>query len=174
MIVPGQDRYVDNGRSFVSAADWNGDGIHDLLSREGGGIMVGIGPFVDGEKITVEHTIDLGPKTMSDECDIADFTVADWDRDGKPDLLVRWESRGYGGGGAIVWHRNLGGPGMTKLAEAVTLVSFTAAQSSDGFCVCDMNADGKPDLVVVVRELLAQQDVKRRVFRESVLLYRRE
>ena len=70
--------------SFVTAADWNGDGVPDLLIRGGNGILVALGPFKENEPIALSHEIDFAPKGF-----VLDFAVADWDRDGKPDLLVR-------------------------------------------------------------------------------------
>jgi hypothetical protein len=156
-------------RSFVTAADWNGDGVPDLLWRRGKGILVGTGPFQDDEPIALAHQLHFSPEIVSDEADISDFTVADWDRDGKPDLLVRK------GCGEISWYRNLGGPGLTRLAEGKCLVKFPADEPVDGFCVCDWNADGRPDLVVTRFESLPRKNEDEpQEYRESVWLYLRE
>ena len=72
----------------------------DLLIRAemGNGILVALGPFKENEPIALSHEIDFALKGF-----VIDFAVADWDRDGKPDLLVRQTFRplkpgGQGGG----------------------------------------------------------------------------
>ena len=133
------------GGSFVTAADWNGDGVPDLLVRQGmgNGILVALGPFKDNKPIALTHEIDFAPKGF-----VFDFAIADWDRDGKPDLLVRQEFLDGGGKYGIYWYKNLGGAGMPKLAEGKLLVEISSDMHVQGFCVGDWNGDGWPDLIV--------------------------
>jgi hypothetical protein len=130
------------GGNFVTAADWNGDGVPDLLVREGtgNGILVALGPFKENKPIALTHEIDFAPKGY-----VLDFAVADWDRDGKPDLLVRQDKGNKHG---IYWYKNLGGAGLPKLAEGKLLVEIPGDDVGGGFCVADWNGDGWPDLVV--------------------------
>ena len=128
------------GGSFVTAADWNGDGVPDLLMRGGNGILVALGPFKENEAIALSHEIDFTPRGF-----VRDFAVADWDRDGKPDLLVRQD---MGNKQGIYWYKNLGGAGLPKLAEGKLLVEIPSDMHVQGFCVCDWNGDGWPDLIV--------------------------
>ena len=44
---------------------------------------------------------------------VIDFAVADWDRDGKPDLLVRQVFLDQGKQG-IYWYKSLGGTGLPR------------------------------------------------------------
>jgi hypothetical protein len=158
------------GGSFVTAADWNGDGVPDLLIRQGvgNGILVALGPFKENKPIALTHEIDFAPKAF-----VSDFAVADWDRDGKPDLLVRQEFL-YGGGKAgIYWYKNLGGAGLPKLAEGKLLVE-TSDLNVQGFCVADWNVDGWPDLIVTRNVLSPEGPDGKQHWRGTVWLYRRE
>jgi hypothetical protein len=80
---------------------------------------------------------------------VLDFAVADWDRDGKPDLLVRQVFLDKGNKHGIYWYRNLGGTGLPRLDEGKLLVEFSSdTLDVTGFCVCDWNGDLWPDLIV--------------------------
>ncbi len=156
--------------SFVTAADWNGDGVPDLLlsGNKGKGIVVALGPFKDKEPIALSHEIDIDRERNGPA---QDFAVADWDRDGKPDLLVRhghWNQQQ-----GIYWYKNLGGPGMTKLAEGKLLVEIPADVHVQGFCIGDWNGDGWPDLIATREVRLPETDGLGR-WQETVWLYRRE
>jgi hypothetical protein len=133
------------GTTFLTAADWNGDGVPDLLigGALGNGILVALGPFKENKPIALSHEIDFTPKGF-----VLDFAVADWDRDGKPDLLVRQVVQDGGAKHGIYWYKNLGGAGLPKLAEGKLLVEIPGDNVGGGFCVADWNGDGWPDLIV--------------------------
>jgi hypothetical protein len=131
--------------TFVSAADWNGDGVPDLLCRPslGKGIAVALGPFKEDGSIAISREIDFTPKES-----VESFAVADWDCDRKPDLLVRQQNPDSGKAG-IYWYQNLGGRGLTKLAEGRLLLEIKRKDAwVGGFCVCDWSGDGWPGLIV--------------------------
>jgi FG-GAP-like repeat len=168
-------------QGFVTVADWNGDGIPDLLCQRpfGQGIVVAFGPLREKEPITLTQEIDLRPRpAKGDSTNVADawvshFAVADWDRDGKPDLLVYRGIRG--GKKGIEWLRNLGGPGLTRLAEGKLLVEITDDMNVMGFCAGDWNGDGWLDLLVSRSdEPLLNDEGKHVSWRSRVWLYLRE
>jgi hypothetical protein len=159
------------GGSFVTAADWNGDGVPDLLIRQGlgNGILVALGPFKENEPIALTHEIDFTPKGY-----VADFAVADWDRDGKPDLLVLQVFLDGNGKNGIYWYKNLGGAGLPKLAEGKLLVEISSDMQVQGFCVCDWNGDGWPDLIVTRDVYFPATPDGKQHWRGTVWLYLRE
>jgi hypothetical protein len=142
--------------STVFAFDWNGDGKLDLLVGDIGGkvhLILNEGTArkaafgkpialqADGKPIQVPHG-DSHP------------VAADWDRNGKPGLIVG------AGDGSVLWYRNIGMRTKPKLAAAQTLVPANPLASSDTarlknksgtrakVCVVDWNGDGWPDLLV--------------------------
>jgi hypothetical protein len=159
------------GGSFVTAADWNGDGVPDLLIRQGlgNGILVALGPFKENEPITLTHEIDFAPKGF-----VMDFAVADWDRDGKPDLLVRQVFPNGGGKGGIYWYKNLGGASLPKLAQGKLLVEISSDMHVQGFCVGDWNGDGWPDLIVTRDFVTPATPDGKQGWRGTIWLYLRE
>jgi hypothetical protein len=157
---------------FVTAADWNGDGVPDLFCPGFGGesILVALGPFRENEPITPSHEIGMDSRRLGS---VGDFATADWDRDGRPDLLVRHSVRGERHG--VYWYKNLGGPGLPKLAEAQLVVALSADEAVKGFCAGDWNGDGWPDLIVSRYESMRSNGEGKPVDRGgTVWLYLRE
>jgi hypothetical protein len=80
--------------------------------------------------------------------------VADWDGDGKPDLILG------SGSGKVVWFRNTGSAQKPQLTLAGTLVEAAPARQMKAgdipkrsgqttkVWVADWNGDGRPDLIV--------------------------
>jgi hypothetical protein len=136
--------------SAVAAADWDGDGDTDLIV---GGIFGEVFYFRnEGTPKAAGFAKPVKLKAGKDEKEIAvggkaGPCVADWDRDGKLDLIVGSESQG------VVWFRNVGTRSRPKLADPVTLV---ANDRGLGYRlkphVTDWNNDGLPDLLVGSRE----------------------
>jgi hypothetical protein len=149
---------INVGRaSTVFAADWNGNGKLDLvvgtiegnvflIPNEGTAKKCAFGKprklEADGKPIQVPHG-DAHP------------VVADWDRDGKLDLIVGT------GAGSVLWYRNVGTNKQPKLAAARTLVAESPMSKGLGaapkegqcgmrakICVTDWNGDGWLDLLV--------------------------
>lgn len=141
----------------VHAADWNGDGVFDLIvgdvqgrvwlvPNEGTAKKYAFGKprllEADSKQLNVPHG-DAGP------------CVADWDGDGKLDLIV-------GAGDGSVWfYRNLGDAKAPKLAagrmlakpgKTVVEPAWVPCVTRRGIrakvCVVDWNGDGRLDLLV--------------------------
>lgn len=143
--------------SHAFAFDWDGDGKLDLVIGTAGGEVL-VAPNVgtrtkpvfgeakplsaDGKPIAIDHG-DAAP------------VVADWDGDGRPDLVVG------GGDGSVVWFRNEGEPKEPKLAAPKVLVPPSPSPWRDDKskrpnewgvrarpAVVDWDGDGKLDLLV--------------------------
>jgi hypothetical protein len=143
--------------SSVAVADWNGDGLLDLIVgdisghvsvylNEGTKRQYAFGKPIrlkaNGKEIAVPHG-DAGP------------CVADWDGDGLLDLIVGC------GDGSVIFYRNIGTAKEPKLTQGVVLVppgkieydtQKMPKQPTRGVrakvCVVDYNGDGLPDLLV--------------------------
>ncbi len=165
--------------TFPSAADWDGDGIDDVLHlRSGSPVRVAYGPIRAGEPVVLSDEIDALPEPERGRQAVA----ADWDGDGRPDLLLL---RGYRRDEAgISLFRNVGRPGRPRLGPAEVLVSRRSSgeqpsRASDpvddpiaGFCVGDWDGDGRPDLVVtrsISRSLGRGEGGTRRYFRRGTV-----
>lgn len=138
------------------AADWDGDGAIDLLVGNVLGEVYLIRNESKGKSLQLgepQRLLAEGQpiKVNGDAAPVA----ADWDGDGKLDLLVGAED------GSVVWYRNIGGAGAPKLAAARTLVGKSPVGWDDDskrkpggwglrvkICVVDWNHSGRPDLVL--------------------------
>ena len=147
----------------VYAHDWDGDADLDLLV----GDIEGQVHLVPNEGSRGKNSfgaatlLQAGNQLIKVNHGDAGPSVADWDGDGKADLLV-----GNGAGG-VVWYRNTGEKNAPKLAAAEVLVPDVMGPQADGAApaadaakagpkrgtrtkvhAVDWNLDGKLDLLV--------------------------
>ena len=110
--------------------DWDGDGDEDIICGNTAGYIAFIenlsGPKVERPKWAAPKLLQAGGKTIrimagkngsiQGPCErkwgYTTQTVADWDHDGRPDLVVNSIL------GKIVWYRNIGTRKTPKLADA--------------------------------------------------------
>jgi hypothetical protein len=155
-IPEGKQGGITGTASTVHAVDWDGDGKVDLLVGNIGGQVY----FVPNEgtkkefAFGQERPLEAGGKPIQVPHGDAAPYAADWDGDGKLDLLV-------GAGDGSVWfYRNTGSAKEPKLAAGVQIVPPGKA-AYDGnapkeptrgirakICAIDYNGDGKLDLLV--------------------------
>src|SRR6516225_3618543 len=105
------------------AVDWDQNGTLDLIVGTVGGDIFFIPNEGKGKELAFgtprKLTLEFKDAKQESEGRLVDAapTVADWDGDGKPDLIVGYED------GQVLWFRNLGGKPEPRLAPAQTLVS---------------------------------------------------
>jgi len=146
----GTEVAVKNASSpFV--ADWNGDGHPDLLVGDSTGTIAWF-ENVGGLRFGPAREVSAGGTQLSVKGDAAPC-VADWDQDGKPDLIVG------DGTGEVHWFRNAGSAAAPDLAAGQLLAApfdrvVNGVRKSENRgqrakpCVIDWNGDGRPDLLV--------------------------
>ncbi len=143
--------------SAVAVGDWDGDGNPDLIVGNIDGAVFLIRNEGTRGKLVFDRPQPLKAKGEPISAGRrAGPCVADWDGDGKPDLLLGSET------GSVVWYRNTGTKAKPELAAPVTLVKSLGPQergtaafdkptrsgSRPKVAVADWNGDGRPDLLV--------------------------
>jgi len=146
-------RNKNDYNSCVFVHDWNEDGRPDLLLRS----------YADFYRVALnegtrqEPVFSVASSVKIEEKDLKIVgggpCVADWDGDGRDDLLVcRWKD--------VIWYRNIGMKGHPILLPEKVLVAKEDVKSGGGepppgeparfhsICVVDFNADGRLDLLL--------------------------
>jgi hypothetical protein len=129
------------GPSYPYLVDWNEDGKVDLLVGNGGGYLhlflnQGDGNFAPGVMVKAGGK-DLDTGSRANPC------VADWNEDGKKDLVMG------NGSGEIFVYLNEGTNAQPVFGKPIKLNNGKLDVGSDSAPdVVDWNGDGKKDLVV--------------------------
>jgi hypothetical protein len=163
---PGKPLIDRNGKAIqfaattgVFAVDWYGKGKLDLLvgTIEGEIYLVPNEGDARHPKFGEPRTLEADGKPIKIKSGDAAPVAADWDGDGKLDLLTGT------GDGSVLWFRNIGTAHQPKLAAAKVLVPPSTLPDSDDdnaaaaptacgwaskICVTDFNGDGRLDLLV--------------------------
>jgi hypothetical protein len=155
--TPDKQVLVTGCASSVAVADWNGDGLLDLIVGDiSGHVSVYLNEgtkqhyaFGKPTRLTANGKEIVVPQGDAGPC------VADWDGDGLLDLIVGC------GDGSVIFYRNIGTATQPKLAEGQVLippgkidydVGKMSTEPTRGVrakvCVVDYNGDGLPDLLV--------------------------
>jgi hypothetical protein len=158
--VPDQKQKVQSFGSWPVLVDWDNDGDLDLLVGGFDGTIFGRineGSSKSPKLAAKNIQVDSDGKQLKVPSGHAAIAVADWDSDGKWDILAGSES------GAVYWYRNVGEKGSPKFATEQELIPKhegvgydelreTSAAPAPGIrsqiAVTDYNNDGKPDLLL--------------------------
>jgi hypothetical protein len=138
------------------AVDWDADGDLDLLVGELAGYVYLLENTSSGKALTFAKPVRLavGGEGITVPGGHSGPTVADWDGDGRHDLIVGC------GDGSVQWFRSESTSGAPKLAAPVALLAGSTSENGQIFgtepvcgrrvkvAVADWNADGKPDLLL--------------------------
>ncbi len=132
-----------NPQGSIAIGDIDGDGKPDLAVTN-----------VYSNSVSVfRNTSTSGSITTSSFAPRVDFTfgsqprgvvIGDIDGDGKPDLAVA-----VGASNSISVFRNTSTSGSITSGSFATKVDFTTGTDPEGIGICDIDGDGKPDLVVL-------------------------
>jgi hypothetical protein len=136
---------LDVGRTTVArAVDWDADGDHDLIIGDGRGHVWFVENASGGAPLsfgTVTRVEAAGDPIRIPGGSAAPW-IADWDGDGRADLVVG------GGEGGVRLYRDLGKAGLPRLEAAVLLTAPIEGTRRSKPCVVDWNGDGRLDLLV--------------------------
>ena len=147
----------DSLQSRIAVADLNGDGKPDALIGAADRNTLGVvyGPLAGKDELTMQRMWPEGQEPFARPAPSGSFkaistnpVLADWDRDGLPDLILGvrewgkedWHRR------AVYWCRNVGTKQAAKFGQSQLLVAEDRGVIT-GISVADWNGDGRPDLI---------------------------
>jgi hypothetical protein len=136
--------------------DWNRDGHTDLVVGYLGSwtLHVALGPLADKKGVAQQSTKPLDLAPVDGAPNPIHFGFADWDGDGRTDLLVglEWETPfdERPGRYSIYWFRNTSNTGPPRFAKPVRLLDIPKPWQLHAFSAVNWGGDGRPSLVVSV------------------------
>jgi hypothetical protein len=150
-----------NDRHHFAMADWNGDGRADLAVIQGTDTATGktevriMDGAVQFQSVLLETVTALGATDGRHE-----FSLADWNADGRPDLVAVQESATASGRTEL---RVLDGASAFRRVLLETATALPATEDRQEFSLADWNADGRLDLVAAQTSGTASQKTEVRV-----------
>jgi VCBS repeat protein len=147
--LPGHIPGLSRGRSRPHLLDWNGDGDTDLIVGYPGEwkLQVSAGPLAGKSKVAVRPAALPAPPGVNP----VHFSFADWDGDGRFDLLAAaqyQESKDGPWSYGIYWFRNTAAKGEPAFAPGSRILALPAPWELNACSVVDWGQDGRLDLVV--------------------------
>ncbi|TWU07907.1 exo-alpha-sialidase [Stieleria varia] len=134
---------ITQWRTTPLAIDFDGDQKLDLVMLDQQGYLTLRRSGQNAERIFVAadgQPLQLNPKSCGGSGRIK-LAVVDWDQDGRLDVLVNSENAS--------WYRNCGDfDGKILLKKIGNLAKRNVAGHTSSPSACDLNRDGKPDLMV--------------------------
>jgi trimeric autotransporter adhesin len=142
VLYQGQSPLVGTAFVMAGTGDVNGDGKSDIIWRNEAAQSVVVW-MMDGATVTPTNS---GALTSLAPADFKINAIADFDQDGKADILWRNAAAGASNGQTVYWYLNPGSSGVT-LKSPSSGTGLTVGMNFNLEGVGDFDADGKVDLL---------------------------
>jgi hypothetical protein len=141
----------ERGTTRPHLVDWNRDGHTDLVVAHVHlwTLEIALGPLTGKKDIAFLPTRPVQLPPIPDVSPIH-FSFADWDGDGRMDLLVGCSSGPQPSRYSVYWFRNTSDKGPPRFAEPVHLLDVPKPWQLHAFTAVNWGRDSRPSLVVSV------------------------